>query len=337
VDLGYRPVDSPINFSYSGRFFLYQETKERNFSLHGLSLSHSDYFGSDEQHTFYFGLDGSLRTDDEQYNYYDYHQAYFYANVRLDLNYLFLKTGYNFRYRDYSNLSYLTNNRHYGYIQIYKSFETRTTIILESDLGQKSFAGQEIYIANESGGRGPGSGSMNSTTQTSTITTYVPSLSHLVLLARIAQSLHDKLGLFVQYRTRINLGNQIGFTNSEGYYQDEELYDDPFSYESAGISSQITWMTPWSMRLQIGGTLISKEYISEQAYTSYEDTLALGGLRVDDQNYYYLNFSKSFYLNKSWLNLLRINIYYNYIENNSNSYWYNYKNHILGGGIQWNF
>ncbi len=337
LDLNFRPVNSQLNFSYNGSFFLYQEAKERNFSIHEVGISFSNFFGSEEEHTYYFGLDGSLRHDNEAYNYYDYRQTYIYANVRFDLNYLFLKAGYNFRYRDYVNLSYLTNQRHYGYIQMNKPFETGTTIILESDLGQKSFAGQELYTITESGEQGQGQGGMNNLSNTTSITSYIPSLSHIILLARLAQSLHDNLGIYLQIRKQINLGDQVGLSNSEGYYQDEELYDDPFSYESTGFSSQLTWMLPWAMRLQLGGTLISKDYISEQAYTSSEDSLGLGGLRVDDQNYYFLNFSKSFYLNKSWLNILKINVYYNYIENNSNSFWYNYKNQVWGGGIQWSF
>lgn len=335
LSLAYRPERSNLNFSYTGGFFLYQEAKERNFSMHGLGLSYFKSFGAEEEHTYYFGLDGLLRRDNEEYNYYDYNQAYIYANIRFDLNYLFLKAGYNFRYRNYSNLPDLTNNRHYGYIQLNKSFESRTTIILETDIGQKSFAGQDFY--SSSGGGGRGSGMMSNSTMSTTVTANIPSLSHVIFLARMAQSLHDKLGLFIQFRKQISLTGQTSFVNSDGYYQDEELFDDPFSYESEGISSQATWMLPWSMKIQIGGSLISKNYISEQAFVSFDDTLASGGLRADDQNYYYLNFSKTFYLNKSWMKLLRISFYSNFIDNKSNSYWYNYKNLVLGGGIQWNF
>jgi len=335
LSLAYRPEGSNLNFSYTGGFFLYQETKERNFSMHGLGISYFKSFGAEGEHTYYFGLDGLLRRDNEEFNYYDYNQAYIYANIRFDLNYLFLKTGYNFRYRNYSNLPDLTNNRHYGYIQLNKSFESRTTIILETDIGQKSFAGQEFYSSSSGGGRGHGM--ISTSTMSTTLTTNIPSLSHVIFLARMAQSLHDKLGLFIQFRKQTSLTGQTSFVNSDGYYQDEELFDDPFSYESEGISSQATWMLPWSMKIQLGGTLISKNYISEQAFVSFDDTLASGGLRADDQNYYYINFSKTFFLNKSWLNLLRINLYSNFIDNKSNSYWYNYKNLVLGGGIQWNF
>jgi hypothetical protein len=275
-----------------------------------------------------------MRFDNEIYNYYDYRQIYVYSNIRFDLGAFFLKAGYNLRYRDYINLSYLTNLRHYGYAQINMPFKTRTTLIIEADVGQKSFAGQEIYTTSTSGG---GYGRHSNTNGTTSVTTYVPSLSHFILLGRIAQSLHETIGLYIQYRQKINLGNSFSLNNVEGFYQDEELFDDPFSYESKGISSQITWMMPWSMRLQIGGNLIDKNYISEQAYISPEDTLASGGLRIDDQTYYFLNFSKSFFLNKSWLNVLKVNFYFNYIENNSNSFWYNYTNRVLGGGIQWIF
>ena len=62
-------------------------------TLHDLNLSYFNYFGKGEEHTYYFGLEGSLRLDNEEYNYYDYRQFYLYANVNFDFNALFLKTG----------------------------------------------------------------------------------------------------------------------------------------------------------------------------------------------------------------------------------------------------
>jgi hypothetical protein len=337
INLEYQFGDTPLSIAYQGGFYLYQETRDRNFSLHGINLSYFDYFGQEEENTYTLGLSGSLRSDNEMYNYYDYQQLFFYVNTRIDLWFSFLKAGYNFRSRKYINLSYLSNIRHYGFIQINKSFDTRTTIILEADIGQKSFQGQEIFTTQNSLTGGKGQGQMNTGSGTTSVTTYVPSLSHLILLGRLTQSLHDKVGVYLQYRRQINLGGSSALINSEGFYQDEELFDDPFSFESEGISSQLTWIMPWSMQIKVGGSLFSKNYISENAFFAPEDTVAMGGLRTDDQNYYYINFSKSIYFNESWLNVLRINLYYNYINNSSNSYWYNYKNLIFGGGIQWAF
>ena len=334
--LDYRPPSSTINFSYNGSFYLYRDATDRNFSLHSLNLSLFSLFGDEEQHTFYMGADGLLRFDTENYNYYDYTQFYLYLNLRLDLDFLFLKSGYNFRIRNYTNYPDLSNNRHYIYLQLNKSFETRTTLILESDLGLKTFASEEIVNTPGGGGRGQGMSQMTSATATSTISTS-SSLSHVILLARITQSLHEKLGFYVQFRKQIGLSDQFNYSNSDSYYQDEELFDDPFSYESSGWASQITWLLPWSTKLQIGGDMSSKNYLSEQAYLSATDTVGLGGPRNDDQHLFYVNLSKTFNFNEKWLNLLRFNFYMNYIDNRSNSYWYDYRNMVLGAGIQWNF
>jgi hypothetical protein len=319
---------------YNGSFYLYRDAKDRNFSLHSLNLSLYHSFGDEEQHTLYMGADGLLRIDTEDYNYYDYSQLYLYLNVRLDLNFIFLNSGYNFRIRDYRNFPELSNSRHYVYLQMNKSFETRTTLILESDLGLKSFAAEETFSSSGMGGNGRG---MSQATYTTSLVNTSSSLSHLILLARIAQSVHEKLGLFIQYREQLSLSDQFNFSNADSYYQDEEIFDDPFSYESQGWASQVTWMLPWSAKLQIGGEINSKNYISEPAYVSEADTIGLGGLRNDDQKLFYANLNKTFYFNEKWLNLLRINFYLNYIDNFSNSYWYNYRNMVIGAGIQWNF
>ncbi|HID40301.1 MAG TPA: hypothetical protein EYP36_12420 [Calditrichaeota bacterium] len=336
IQLSYRPDDSNLNYYYNGSLFLYQNNSLRNFSAHDVGINYFNPFGQDDRHKFYLGAEWTLRLNGDEYNYYDYNQIYAYSNFRLDLDWLFLRGGYNFRYRSYSNLPDLTNYRHYLFLQANKSFATRTTFILETDLGYKSFAAQDFFIA--SGGMGgKGHRRMTDNYSSTTSVSEIPSLGQVVLLARISQSLHEKVGLFVQYRRQFSLTDETNFVNADGYYQDEELFDDPFSYESESYSTQLTWMLPWAMKLQIGGALISKNYISEQAYTSAEDSLALGGIRLDERGSYYVNFSKTLYLNKNWLKSLNFNLKYSYIRNESNSYWYDYKNAVFGGGIQWNF
>jgi hypothetical protein len=162
-------------------------------------------------------------------------------------------------------------------------------------------------------------------------------MGQVIFLARFAQSIFEKMGVYLQYREQISLSDNITSVTSDNYFQDEELFDDPFSYESRGFSTRLTWMLPWSMKLLVGGNLVSKSYVNEVAYTSAEDTLGLGGKRLDDQGSYYINFSKSFQINRNWLNSLLLTFYYSYAENRSNSYWYNYKNAIIGGSLQWHF
>ena len=86
-------------------------------------------------------------------------------------------------------------------------------------------------------------------------------MGHMILLARAAQSIIEKMGIYIQYRQQINLSDQITSFTGSTFYQDEELFDDPFSFESQDLSAQLTWMMPWSMRMQIGGSLIDKNFI----------------------------------------------------------------------------
>ncbi|MCD6116293.1 hypothetical protein J7K93_04695, partial [bacterium] len=160
-------------------------------------------------------------------------------------------------------------------------------------------------------------------------------LSHFVFLTRVTQSLFSKMGVYVQYRQQISLTKETDFVNADGFYQDEEIFDDPFSYESKGWSSQLTWMISRSVKIQIRGAVTSKNYISEQAYVSAEDTLASGGSRSDNMQTFNVNFTKTFYVNKKGLKNFQFYMNYYYIENSSNSFWYDYKNSVIGAGIKW--
>ncbi|MEJ2545701.1 MAG: hypothetical protein P8Y99_16680 [Calditrichaceae bacterium] len=303
LQLDYQLNNSDVNLYYNGSYLLYNKYSTRNFYLNALGFNMAKSVDEDELYTFYMGVDWTFRVNNEDYNYYDYHQLYAYSNLSFNLDWFFLRGGLNYRYRNYANIPDLNNNQFYGFIQINKSFETRTTFIIESDLGYKAFAGENLssYTTSGGGGGGQGHGRMSSTTSYSITTTTaneIPSLSHVVLLARVAQSLHTKVGLYAQYRKQIRLTDETSYVNSDDYYQDEELFDDPFSYESDMYSSQLTWMLPWQMKLQIGGAITSKNYVSEVAYESINDTTGLKGTRADDQNSYYVNFTKTFFLKK---------------------------------------
>ncbi len=331
--LNYTPEQSDFTYFINGNYFTYAQNPERNFYINDLGVNYVSVFGSQKNHYFFAGADWLMRLNGADYNYYDYNQLFAYFNFRFNFSNYLLKTGYNFRYRSYSNLSALDNTRHYLFMQINRALPTRTTLIFEADLGYKSFAGQTVAVSG-TGGRGRGRMFYEPAyTETQTI----PSLSHFIYLMRVAQSLHDRLGIYVQYRQQINLSSNSGYQNSEGYFQDEELFDDPFSYESKSITSQLTWLMPYFVKLQVGGGILNKQYISEQAYVSASDTVGNGGLREDDRRFGYVRLSKTFKLKQSVIDQLRFNLEYNLVINKSNSYWYDYKNNLLGASLQIGF
>jgi len=341
IQLAYRSETSNLNYHYNGNLLFFKNYSLRNFTTHEIGLNYYKSFGKELNHYLYFGIDGNLRKNNEEYNYYDYNQIYAYTNLRFDFDWFFLRSGYNIRYRDYLNFDDLTNYRHYFFLQVNKSFATRTTLIMEADFGYKSFAGQKTFtttIDTNGGGKGYGRGSGTYSGSISTINTLeVPSLTHSIVLVRLTQSLHEKVGIYIQYRQQFSLNDQSSLNNSENYFQDEELFDDPFSYESKSQSSRLTWLIWQSMKIQVGGSNISKNYISDQAYNSSSDTLGLGGPRIDERSNFYLILSKTFYLKNYWLKSFHLSFNYNYIKNESNSFWYNYRNAVLGGRIEWKF
>lgn len=339
VGLNYQPAASNLNFNYNGSFYLYQDNAVRNFSLHSMGLEYAVPFGDDDQNNFNTGVEYTLRKNGDAFNYYNYNQTFVYISMHYDPEWIFIRSGYNFRYRDYANLPDLTNYQHQIFLQLNKSFETRTTLIAEIDWGWKLFSGQNtFYHTTSTGGGGRGHGRMaDSSTITTVSSADIPSLSQAIFLIRATQSLFEKAGLYIQYRRQFSLTSETSFKNSDDYYQDEELFDDPFSYESQGVSSQFTWILPWAMKLQLGGVMESKNYISEQAYVSAEDSEGSGGIRNDEHRSYFISVSKIINIDKAWMKSLHFVVDYNYIHSNSNSYWYNYTNNVLGGGIQWNF
>lgn len=333
INLSYTSAKSNLTYFINPEFFRYKTNSSRDFFMNRLGFNNQIVLNKEKNQTFYFGAEWDMRINGDDFNYYDYNQLYAYANIAYHFRSFFLKGGYNYRYRSYANIPDLTNNRHYLFIQGNKTFLTRTTLIVEADAGYKSFGGQEIYSIS---GGGRGSGRMGGG-YTSYSTTPIPSLSHAVFLARIAQSIYDKMGIYVQYRKQISLNSGSGYDNQSDYYQDEELFDDPFSYESDQYSGKLTWMLPWNIKLQTGGSIHSKRYISENAFISAEDSTGLGGGRADDQKTLNFSLSKKFFPHKSWLNTLTLNVKYSYILNESNSYWYDYKNNYASAGIRWGF
>ncbi len=333
LNLMYTPGKSYLTYFFNPDYFSYKTNYLRNFFMNRLGFRNQIVLNKDKNNLFYFGAEWDIRINGADYNYYDYNQLYAYANISYNFNGVFFKGGYNYRYRSYANVPDLTNNRHYLFIQTTKTFNTRTTVIVEADAGYKSFGGEEYYSAS---GGGRGSGRMGSG-YTTYSTTEIPSLSQAVFLARIAQSIYDKMGFFIQYRKQISLNGSSGYENQSDYYQDEELFDDPFSYESDQLTGKLTWMLPWNIKLQTGGSLTSKNYISENAFISAEDSSGLGGIRKDDQTIINFSLAKKFFPHKSWLNTLTLNFNYSYILNESNSYWYDYKNNYASAGIRWSF
>jgi hypothetical protein len=336
LGLSYQDTESNIRLYNNTNLILYKNTSGRNFLINNFGINKSLQISEKLNSNFNLGGNWTLRINKDDYNYYNYSQLSGYANFQILSDIVLIKGGYSYRWRNYQNWPDLSNHLHNIFFQLNKSFPTRTTIIAETSYGNKSFTGQDSFSTIGTSSHGHGRRTGGTTTTTNTISEQL-STSQVNVVLRLTQSLHEKAGIYFQYRKQISIDDSTSYRNFDDYYQDDELFDDPFTYESDSYSSQLTIMLPKSTKLLIGGSLSSKNYISEPAYSTEEDTMGIGKLRFDDQTNYFIDLSKTFNINKDWANSIKFNLYYSYTNNESNSYWYNYKNTSWGGGIQWSF
>ncbi|MCF8373875.1 MAG: hypothetical protein K9H64_19790 [Bacteroidales bacterium] len=330
ITLLVHPKDSAISYYANSNYFAYLDNSDRNLFMNKLGFSYYKALDTSKSNFLFLGGSWLNRLNKQEFNYYNYDQFNGYTNLQFKIKKVQLKTGYNFRYRNFSYMPELNNFQNYLFFNMNRSFETRTTFIVESNLGLKTFKGEDYYV--EVSGKG-----MNGNPHTVTVEGDNINMSHLIMIGRVAQSLHDRVGIYVQYKRQISLIDKGSYINSDVFYQDEELFDDPFSYENSEFSTRLTVILPKQVSLQTGGIFSNKKYLSEQAYESSTDTLGVGGIREDTKNSFYVKLEKTFNAKDKWYNALRIYSNYNLVANKSNSYWYNYNYNIVTFGLQLNF
>ena len=337
LGLSYQDQETDTRFYNNTNLILYKNTSDRNFLINNTGFNKRIKIAENSNSNFNLGGNWSLRVNKTEYNYYNYSQLSGYSNFQLLTDIILIKGGYSYRWRNYTNWPNLSNHLHNAHIQLNKSFPTRTTVIAETNFGNKSFTGQDSFSTIGTSGRGQGRWMDETVTNTASTISEQLSTSQIKFTIRVSQSLSEKAGIYLQYRKQISIDDETSYRNFDDYYQDDELFDDPFTYESDSYSSQLTIMLPKSSKLLIGGSIASKNYIGEPAYSTAEDTVGIGELRLDDQINYFIDLSKTFYIKKNWAKSIKFNLYYSHTNNESNSYWYNYKSTSLGGGIQWSF
>lgn len=328
VSLDYLPEKSGFSFFYNGDFDFYRTYNDRNSSYHGLGLNYFSKIGRDKKNNFYLGTDFQMRINDEVYEVYDYSQFYLYGNFKFNFEALTLKTGYNFRFRNYTNYTDLSHSRHIFFVQLARTFQTKTTLKIEADFGYKKYANSEVYK--------PGTGTGGRSRPGYTVVESNP-LTNFVIMGRAAQSIIDDVGLSAYYRQQFSLSKEGQTFNSDITNQDSELFDDPFSYESVEYGTTLKIILPWRINLDLNYGRAEKNYITENAYISDVDSIGLGGLREDDYQNFSVSIDKSFLLEASWLYSLNIYFDFHLLDNASNSYWYNYREKFYQVGVSFNF
>lgn len=345
LSLDYQPEESRFRFFASGNVGLFKEFSDRRYFANSLGLSYQSAFGEDEQNSWSSSISYFRRVNREQYNFYDFGQFLGSVSLKYYLDYesgLLGRTGYRLRYRGYANLSEFSYTEHFGFVQVSKFFETKTTLLGEIDLGNKNYTSSSVMpsTSGTAGGLMSGSGMMgygmggrwqNGNTS---VLYDTPGTTQFIGIVRLAQSVTASTGASVQYLRRINISERARFLSNGAvdYQEDTELWDDPYGYQGHEYNLTLTQLLPWEMTLRGSVDYLQNNY-SRSIYLPTDSGLPTGPSRRDTRLVGGLELIKSFGSGWTIFHDLSISISYFYQRNSSNDPYYDFNHNAFGFSI----
>ncbi len=343
IAMGFQKDWEKVSMQYYGSFMNYYQNPGRNLYWHQFHL------GGGEKTSW--SISAENRIDRPEYNLYDYItlRAGFNHNEQVD-NFTW-RLGANGSMNRFLQLTNLNNILLSAYTSLHRSFPMRSTIIGAVTFNYKYYLEPEVSPALpadssmgilqsvssvEQGGGGPGNdhgpGSGYYIYSSSGET---PSSAQIVLSLRMAQSLMKYSGLAFQYHQRINLLNYdrniAGLL--PGYATESQIFDDMMGYEAQIFGVELTQLLPFRMSARLAGYYHRKNYVMQGIYVdaeNFDETV----LRKDTLRTFRITLEKRLDLPLTASTSLALQMNYQWMNNSSNSYWYNYDSQFVSLGLQ---
>ncbi len=306
-----------VSFGYYGSYINFDIVPERNFYWHQASA-----WKSFDNSTL--GFYAEQRINKEEYNYFNYTNLNAFYQQKFSIGEFHFSVSPNISLIKYDNISILDNYKlSMGYF-VNRGFESGTTLILGGAFNYKK------YLDPVQSGVFEYFDSTNTLIKETFTDKNINSLSQLITYGRIAQSITPTTGAAMQFTNRsiINgIGNQYKELNMV-YGDESEIFDDPVNNEGNGFLLEITQLIGEDMSLKAGYYFNKKFYPSQGIYDE-AGNYSTGIMRADSQSFVNILFKKTFSLNDSSSSVLSLGLNFQYINNKSNSYWFNYNGNML--------
>ena len=307
---------SNVQLFYSATLDYFALLPSRSFQVHSSGLVFSHILEEDEQTLVNAGGTFTLRDNRDDFTIYDHSQISLYGNLRSYLSeVLRMSAGYTFRsvwFSEWSELDYL---EHTLFIQSAISLPTRTTFILQADLGFKDYTTPN---PTDSGSAGPARRMGSRGTEAAT-----PGVTQLSGSLRIGQGLAERTGLSLTASYQVSLAKESRYLSFEaGLLTDDEIFDDHYGYDGPLVSLMLTQILPADFRVRASGSLQERRYSERPAFDLLGQQVA--SQRVDTRSVLSLS------LDKSFPSLgLQASLAYDHIINSSNDEFYTYRNNAV--------
>lgn len=259
-----------------------------------------------------------------------------------------LRSGYHADARRFGDLSALTQLEQRVFASLTSSFQTRTTLVMESQIGTKRYDGLAYAEATSatvvdvsvspSRGRGYGAAMGPSVRYT----TVFPSLASsqqgsaglVSVMGRIAQSLTDRTGVRVQATARKTFGSvpPLLVTTPAGFFEDG-VYDDPFASNGLFVEAGITHVFASAAEVAATGWWATKDYTSATALDATGVPVSGSPLRSDRVSMGSLSWTQPLFAAKTGALALSAEVGYRLIRHSSGDAYYNYTSHAVSAGL----
>ena len=318
IDFGIGNNWEEFGIGYFGSFSLFHQIDSRNYYWHQAGIWNST---DSSIYGFYF----EQRRNAEEFNYYNYSNYNIYAKNKFLFKGINIFTNVLLSATDYAELNDLDNIWGGLGLLLNKSFETKTTLIGGANYNYKNYFSTDLNDYELTG----------DTLSSSSSKAFVSQISYF---GRVAQSLTENTGIALQYSIKEILGGTASYVRQLEYiYGDESQYfDDPISYNSNFYSIQLTQILPEDIIFRLKFSNGEKDYPSQGIYTDPVN-FDQNSIRVDNQSFLQILLSKDIYTGMDEQNTISIQLSYDIVSNESNSYWYNYESRSLNFGIDFEF
>jgi len=314
------------NFSvygfYNGDLSFYSENEDLRNKSHQFGAAGRIIRGDVAMN---FGMTGRIRRNEAQYVYYNTDSYNFFASAdykpSLSTSWsLGLTLGKN----SFSEFSDIDNSAYSLYTKFRKSFQSRLSLSAECSLGVKDYVNQSVLSFFGYSGMG-----MNRMPRF--VEDPVKSVKFSTS-GNIGKSITDNTGISTVFGGSWFVGDPIeAYTDGVYYYTENDLYDDPYSYEHYYGAFYLTQQFSIGFQGKIGVLYQDKNYSGTPALDDAGETL--GGSRKDTRTEYTLQLSKKFEMDPGILSSLELFFRFMIRDNQSNDPYYDFADNVGFLGI----
>ncbi|MDI6768003.1 MAG: hypothetical protein QME52_14375 [Bacteroidota bacterium] len=317
--------NSATEMFYSGSLNYYNTTIDRTFHYHSIGIDYNHLYGEEQETHLNLGASYNTRINRNDYTLYDHAQISAFGTLKFPVGERFAgMTGYSFTYLDMKEVPDFNYIEHAAFFQLKSYLPTRTTIILQTDLGYKMYTTPNIDTSYTAGtGRW---GEKNSSSTSS-----YPGVTQLIGMMRIGQAIVDGTGLSLSGHYILNLQSESRYILSyDGIVSGDDIFDDQYSYEGPSANITLTQLLPAQVVLKMTAGLQNRNYLLRPAYDLLGNEIT--DKRIDTRKNIFLSAEKNFEELGFSLGLS-----YEYLLNSSNDEYFNYNNNILGISLRYEY